>query len=633
MKIAWARLSLYVELDPYTSMGGYTEIRFMMLRELIRRGHEVTIFTPIPMKSEVLMHKIKSGTFKQPSDGLDYEWIKKLKYEPKGFPDKSYQVLYVENGTASWMYHDRYWDGAQIRRCVEVIDAFRGLVIFDHVDPDLPFPLYKMSGMPKYDFDHSKNPYRKGRNGLKGITDLEDYSWGTNKELFENKKLLLWVHTSDIQRAIDMHAGGGRCRYKQLVDEKLLKVASFPSCCYNYGLNTEFNHNPEFDVMYTGYPRGREKMFEENFSDMPDNLKMAVTGPWERRGRKDKTTLNSNVTNLGYLAGFINMTHMVHNRSKSVLCLCVSRTKTLNWVTYRHLEVVFSKSIGFYDKRYSSMDKYLGPEFALGDKADVMKKYLWVKQMTSEERYKVWKYQYDMCKRYNMSYAVSVFERQCADNGVDVEPTKIKQIETSGIDLSDLVAKFKLIRLNEIKISQRSVVAEFKRTRKSIRFLIKVTGEINQMKTYPKANPNKKVKVFKVYPKIARAVAEHIRPETGTRFKQGSSRQLAFEIIYENVRMGRNALEVKESLDLTRKENGYQYDLDKSYFNFICVTHPEYFRVYEDGHVEIVSERKADVEAILKVERIKNLEGMRRFTEKVKHMRTGKPFKEHQLAN
>ena len=623
MKIAWARLSLYVELDPYTSMGGYTEIRFMMFRELIRRGHEITIFTPMPIKSELLMQSIKDGTFKQPDDGLDYSFIKKIKYEPKGFPDKSYNVLYVENGTASWMYHDRYWDGAQIRRCVTVIDAFRGLVIYDHVDPDLPFPLWKMSGMTKYDFDNKNNPYRKGRDGLGGLLGLEDYSWGTNKEMFTGKKSVLWVHTDDIQQAVDAHASGGRCRYKQLIDQKLLKVASFPSCCYNYGMDLKFNQDPEFDLLYTGYPRGREKMFEHNFSDMPSVLNMAVTGPWERRGRKGKVTLNQNTTNLGYLAGFINMTHHVHNRSKAVLCLCVSRTKTLHWVTYRHLEVVFSKSIGFYDKGYTAMNKYLGPEFAINDRPDAMKKYLWMKYMSPLEREAVWKYQYNMCKRYNMSYAVSMFERQCEVNGVDVEHKEIKKISNDVIDISPMMTKLRLTKLNDMKLSPRPVISEYTRSRKNIRFLIRVTNSMGNVKIYPEPNPSKKIKSFKVYPKIARVVESDVRAETGTRFRQGSSRQLAFEIIYENVRMGKNVREIKEALNLTRKEHGYKFDLDKSYFNFIIITHPEYFRVYTDGQVDLVSERKVNESAILAVERKKNMETMRQFAGRVKSFRTG----------
>lgn len=78
--------------------------------------------------------------------------------------------------------------------------------------------------------------------------------------------------------------------------------------------------------------------------------------------------------------------------------------------------------------------------------------------------------------------------------------------------------------------------------------------------------------------------------ETNTRFPKGSARQFAFEMVLKHVKAGLKLYDIRKKLTEIRKENGYGFNLDMNYANFVISSHPEYFRVYTDGTVELVEE-------------------------------------------
>ncbi len=91
-----------------------------------------------------------------------------------------------------------------------------------------------------------------------------------------------------------------------------------------------------------------------------------------------------------------------------------------------------------------------------------------------------------------------------------------------------------------------------------------------------------------------------IRPETGTRFRAGTSQQLAYDITLRGAKKGHNVKKIRAKLAAERKETGGKRNLDAGYFNFVVACHPEHFKVWSDGRVEVIAEPTPDPEAVEK---------------------------------
>lgn len=109
-------------------------------------------------------------------------------------------------------------------------------------------------------------------------------------------------------------------------------------------------------------------------------------------------------------------------------------------------------------------------------------------------------------------------------------------------------------------------------------------------------------------------------PDTGTKFEKGSARQLAFSVVYNCVKKGQPVKEIRKEMVMVRKENGYKYNLDASYVNYVLATHPEYFKVYADGSVELLKEMKISPKSMKEL-RKKDVIEMRKMAKKVKEIR------------
>jgi hypothetical protein len=127
--------------------------------------------------------------------------------------------------------------------------------------------------------------------------------------------------------------------------------------------------------------------------------------------------------------------------------------------------------------------------------------------------------------------------------------------------------------------------------------------EKKEKKEMKEKKEKKEVEVKEIIVKSSKADSNaKIDPRTGTRFKPGSARQLAFEVILKAVKENKNAKEIRETLKNTRKQNGSKFDLDPGYLNYTLVSHREMFKIYSDGRIAMVSEPKPDPEAAKKME-------------------------------
>jgi hypothetical protein len=129
-------------------------------------------------------------------------------------------------------------------------------------------------------------------------------------------------------------------------------------------------------------------------------------------------------------------------------------------------------------------------------------------------------------------------------------------------------------------------------------------GEKSEKKEKKKKKKEKEVKQVHVTSSKANPQAK-IVPTTGTRFDPGTARQLAFDIVLKMAKDGKNAKQIREVLAVTRKDNKEKpakFSLDVGYLNFVVASHPEFFKVWTDGRVEILKEPKVDPEAAKKYE-------------------------------
>ena len=111
------------------------------------------------------------------------------------------------------------------------------------------------------------------------------------------------------------------------------------------------------------------------------------------------------------------------------------------------------------------------------------------------------------------------------------------------------------------------------------------SSDASAKKSSKKSKKSNKPEVIDVPHKKKSWVKEReLRPETGTRFRAGTSQQLAFDIVMAGAKKGHNVKKIRERLKSERKETGGKRDLDAGYFNFAVACHPEYFVSHTFGH-------------------------------------------------
>ncbi len=466
MKIAWTRLTQTVDLHPNNITQGFGEIRIEIMHELIKRGHEITITACMNNPSEKMLKEIKDGKVTKVR-GINVAWMKALKYKPFATPSKN-DVLFIEHGAVNLMFGGKYIDCLPLFKTREQVKAHKGLVIFLNADPDLPTPIHKLAGS-QCEWSHPKNIFRKetkdntwsdGKYNFKNHKNIEEQGWGDWEDMFtKGKTIVVAPQALDSQKIIDTEHGGARGRWWKYAKKGLINIECLPTAYpENLLKKYKFNENPEYDIAYTGYPRNREPSFKDLWWDMPRKLKMVTTGPWSAK-KQDNMLPNTNHQCLGLLKG-LKEVPTVCNNSKAVLQLGVRRAKLSDFVTNRHLEVVFSKTVCMYDAGYGAMEKYLGKEFALLGHDDALKKYMTISKASAEQRYHLWRYQYELCKNYNIEWYTTQFELLCKKYGVKVKPKKFKFAEPSfDKDIKQSLKCFNKtvgkIKVSKYKISKR----------------------------------------------------------------------------------------------------------------------------------------------------------------------------------
>jgi len=103
--------------------------------------------------------------------------------------------------------------------------------------------------------------------------------------------------------------------------------------------------------------------------------------------------------------------------------------------------------------------------------------------------------------------------------------------------------------------------------KKIVKKTAKVEKKVSLVKlTHPRVNPKSK-----------------IHEETGTRFAEGSYRQEAYDMVILAISEGKD----RKGINAVLAAEGYP----TSYFTRVVAAHPERFRVFSDGKVEVTPKK------------------------------------------
>ena len=413
MNIGWLRLSMSIELDFNIAKSGFSQERCPIIRNLIRRGHDITLYTPISKKEENNRENILAGNI---SKEWDNSHIVDINYKPADLPDENCDVLIVESGALNFGFFDKYTKIPQIRRMAEIINAHKGLVILLQNDPDLPFPFYKLAGS-EMDWNHPENAYRLGKGTTKYCTNLEDYGWSTYDELFKDKKWIVLTKSANEELVYNAF-NSSRSKFKSFEKELTLKFLPTPQTS-EFINNIEIKEIPQYDIFCPGYPRNREKSFENLFLQFVKYYNLASCGLWDRSKNCDykDDCVELGMENLGFIDSYQEM-YKIINDSNAVIHLGVSKTRKLGWITGRYIEGIFCKTLAFYDDSMIGYDSYIDYRFSI-NKDNAYEKFKWLSKLNYEQRQKLWAYQYDTVKKYTIANFVENLENFCIESGVD----------------------------------------------------------------------------------------------------------------------------------------------------------------------------------------------------------------------
>lgn len=403
MKIGWCRLSQLIQLDFNKSTRGQTEMRTGHMRALVNAGHEIKILSGLDKDSIATLEAVNNDTYGTEAD-WDVSWLKQVvEYAPEGDASDC-DLLLVESAACNWMFQSEH---AGIRHCVQILSSFKGKVIVDQSDPDLPFPFGKM-GCMKRGWSHKKNPYRLSEE--KGHKELVKYGWGDASEIWDDKEYYVVVRSQDIEAVANQTMyNGRRFRYAELVEQGKIKIIGAPQTWdfTEHSKGMEFNDMPQYDFTFAGYPRSpkRERKFAESFMSMSFALDKAVSGPWQKKANEELAVeLDYNciewVGNLSWrgLVEFLNNT-------KFSLYLGVDKAYKLNWQTNKPFEAIASGAIILFDNEIQYLNSWFSDAFALTPENKDFWTYTMIR-ITPDDRKVLWQYQYNKIKHRTWEYFI-----------------------------------------------------------------------------------------------------------------------------------------------------------------------------------------------------------------------------------
>jgi len=412
LKIGWCRLTMMIELDLNKTARGFAAMRAGYMKALTEQGHTIKVLTGFGKRhTGTTWEEVHAGTYKKAEGEGDYDvsWLKSVEYDPKGFADDC-DLLIVESSALNWMYPCKVTNKPAIRRCVDIINSFKGTVLVEQSDPDLPFPMAKL-GCAKYGWSHSENPYRN--NSIKGEDGMEDYGWADESEMWDGKEYFVCVRGTAKRVLKDGFACGPRFQYDKIdASDRPFTVVQTPQ---TYDFSTARGYPgesaKEHDIAYMGFPRNiiRERRFNEVMGSLDDDIKKVVSGPWTSASRSEAryAAYARGVQQIGNLAW--HEYQEFAQKCKFSLYIGVPRSYAYNWKTNKPFEAIANGCVMLFDDRMQYLKAWFGKHLVIDGDYEFWSYF--VREISQEDLLALWGTQYDTIRCYTWEYYLYVIEK------------------------------------------------------------------------------------------------------------------------------------------------------------------------------------------------------------------------------
>lgn len=334
MNIGYVRMCGSIQLDYTSGTATGLEDRICLIKSLTKLGHKVIIYSPMAKEeSNLYSIRIFHGHL---------SFMNKVRYYPETFEGlNDCGLLIIEVGTTNMMYSTR--GKPHIRRMLEVLNEFSGLVIWNQTDVLLPIPFWQMANA-KYPWGNKKNGYTNPKYKRKGWTI--DSGWGTHDEIFgKGKRNIVVGKSKDFDLFSHIMSRGGRCRYGEFPTLEYDYYPSFIDQTLRSKRFTEVCKHPKRDLVYCGWQKRRKSSFDEFVGKYKYPERVAVYGKWPEKTANQYPNIK--------WGGFLPHFHQIDKRIHDSLCsiqIGEKITSELKWMTLRPYETITDRSIVLCDE-------------------------------------------------------------------------------------------------------------------------------------------------------------------------------------------------------------------------------------------------------------------------------------------
>jgi hypothetical protein len=349
-KLAYLRYNLGIALDmndPKETTGGHEE-RLAFLREVVRRGWEVTIYSEIK--------KDYRSYLENPPAGL--EFLKKIKYKPEELIEKNTDLVYVEHGPTNMMFRNSYIDESHIFRTYELLANYEGVVFYHQSDPDLFF------GINGYAFSASFYKNLKFGTPEQILKGCQYAILSKAKFVGENGKLFKEANSM----------------YRAMYDKINYDYLWWPSAFLGHRPGSfPIKDKPTRELCYIGSQKGRYNKFEQYYNT-DGKLTVDLYGNW------DIDFLKSRLPFIKYNGSIPQMMcEEIYNDSLCHVVIASEGFERLGVINTRYSEATTSNTAVLID---ANLAKSIGtPEkFTIKNRQDALEKYDLLKRQTPQQR-------------------------------------------------------------------------------------------------------------------------------------------------------------------------------------------------------------------------------------------------------
>ena len=408
-----------MEIDFTKGKIGNVEGRATLFRAIIDAGWHLTLYSQVTIPEEKML--LDPNLTYDNDYNIDNSWFDSINYKPNSPVDHDTDLLMIENGPDNLLFKTRFPSFMEkngenqtfIRRCAEAIDSYEGVIFFLNIHPDVPFPLKKMANS-EVDYHDKENVY------LNNKGSKPEHGWAAHEEFYKNKKLVFFNQAHDTEKYLDLF-DGKRQGYREAGVKTYRLPILFGRWLLPEKIRTRgYSKLKNYETVYMGYPRYREKEFEHYFFKLAKKHKIDVWGPWDKKANKKfkEKTIEANISVHDFLPAQIMLSEIYH-KSLVSLGLISRKLQQCGWVTHRTLETIQSGCILFGIREAVGISEYIDSEFLVSGRNEFQFFVDKILGLNQKARRVLWNKQFEKIKKYDgeymLNYLLKIYdkERRC----------------------------------------------------------------------------------------------------------------------------------------------------------------------------------------------------------------------------